>query len=143
MLINVEKLGLSLVYIARDKDGGLYLYSNKPEKQETTWDGDLLGNLGEFESLSEDAQIIIFGTDLNDIEWEDDIPYAIINSHGLIIDENEDIYISDKNINQIKKLFEISSSNEQHEKTEKPCEEIKNKKSVSEFEKITSLMFKK
>ena len=59
------------VWIARDKDGDLYLYNEKPEKQEDCWD--LL--FGRYTNLLENT--------FNEVKWEDEEPLLLEDANGL------------------------------------------------------------
>ena len=58
-------------YIARDKDGEFYAYSNKPVKRDESWLFDKPSNTNSHKNIS--LVSFIF----HDIEWEDEKPFRI------------------------------------------------------------------
>lgn len=63
--IILENLDKAFKYIARDKDGKLYVYQNIPTKSGSWWANCIFGDLSPFRHL------------FQFIKWEDDAPYEI------------------------------------------------------------------
>ena len=55
-------------WIARDRDGDLYLYNNKPSKRNVCWNND-----------NGYIDLTVFNHLFSHIEWEDDNPWSITN----------------------------------------------------------------
>lgn len=77
-------------YIARDKDGKFYAYSNKPVKRETSWLFDKPSDTNYYKNIS------LLSFIFPDIEWEDVEPFRItfINWKEVPVD-TQVVYTSD------------------------------------------------
>ena len=69
ILKDLIKMGYK--YIARDKDGAIYAYSNKPNRQDEAWYFDVALNDDIYQNISLVSRIF------TDIEWEDIEPFRI------------------------------------------------------------------